>query len=86
MHGTPVFRGTRVPGKTLWLHRRWRDAGGLPRRIPDSSSDLAQQVLERAKQLVLSRSWWNCTLTSMLMSACGTWESRTTVRAEAAGF
>jgi Protein of unknown function (DUF433) len=30
MHGTPVFRGTRVPDQAL---RRWR----LPRRFPNSA-------------------------------------------------
>ena len=57
MHGTPVFRGTRVPAQTLFDYL----AGGetieaFLEGFPTVSRELAVQALEEANQLLLSRS------------------------------
>jgi len=56
MHGTPVFRGTRVPVQTLFDYLEGGDTledflGGFP----TVSRALAIQALEEAKQLLLAR-------------------------------
>lgn len=56
MHGTPVFRGTRVPVKTLFDYLE----SGEPLDeflvgFPTVSRDLAIQVLEESKELRLAR-------------------------------
>ncbi len=56
MHGTPVFRGTRVPAQTLFDYIE----GGETLEdflvgFPTVSRDLALQALEEAKHLLLAR-------------------------------
>ena len=56
MHGTPVFRGTRVPVQTLFDYL----GGGetledFLEGFPTVSRELALQALEEAKQLLLAR-------------------------------
>jgi uncharacterized protein (DUF433 family) len=56
MHGTPVFRGTRVPVETLFDYLE----GGESLEVfldgfPTVSRELALQALEEAKQLLLAR-------------------------------
>ena len=56
MHGTLVFRGTRVPVQTLFDYLE----GGETREdflegFPTVTRNLAFQVLEEAKQLLLAR-------------------------------
>jgi uncharacterized protein (DUF433 family) len=56
MHGTPVFRGTRVPVQTLFDYL----AGGetledFLEGFPTVSRELAIQALEEAKVLLLAR-------------------------------
>lgn len=56
MHGTPVFRGTRVPVQTLFDYLEGGETleeflAGFP-TVP---RELALQALEEAKQLLLSR-------------------------------
>jgi len=55
MHGVPVFRGTRVPGQTLFDYLEGGDTlddflDGFP-TVPRS---LALEALEEAKQLLLA--------------------------------
>lgn len=50
MHGTPVFRGTRVPVQTLFDYIENGDSG-----FPTVSRELAVQVLEECKELRLAR-------------------------------
>jgi uncharacterized protein (DUF433 family) len=56
MHGTPVFRGTRVPVQTLFDYLE----GGETLKdfldgFPTVSRDLALKALEEAKELLLAR-------------------------------
>lgn len=56
MHGTPVFRGTRVPVQTLFDYLE----GGETLQdfldgFPTVSREVAIQALEEAKHLLLSR-------------------------------
>ena len=56
MHGTPVFRGTRVPVKTLFDYLEKGDSlDDFLEGFPTVSREIAIQVLEEAKQLRLSR-------------------------------
>ena len=56
MHGTPVFRGTRVPVETLFDHLENGDSlDDFLEGFPTVSRELAIQVLEEAKQLRLAR-------------------------------
>lgn len=56
MHGTPVFRGTRVPVQTLFEYleggERLED---FLEGFPTVTRELAIQALEEAKHLLLSR-------------------------------
>jgi uncharacterized protein (DUF433 family) len=56
MHGTPVFRGTRVPVQTLF---DYLDGGetleDFLEGFPSVSHSLAIEALEEAKQLLLAR-------------------------------
>lgn len=56
MHGTPVFRGTRVPLQTLF---DYLEAGepleDFLQGFPTVSRELAIQALEEAKHLLLAR-------------------------------
>ncbi|MBZ5600967.1 MAG: DUF433 domain-containing protein [Acidobacteriia bacterium] len=56
MHGVPVFRGTRVPVKTLF---DYLEAGepleSFLEGFPTVSRALALEALEEAKQLLLTR-------------------------------
>jgi uncharacterized protein (DUF433 family) len=56
MHGTPVFRGTRVPVQTLFDYLEGGDTlRDFLRGFPTVSRALAVQALEEAKQLLLAR-------------------------------
>ena len=56
MHGTPVFRGTRVPVQTLFEHLEGGDTlENFLEGFPTVPRDLAIQALEEAKQLLLAR-------------------------------
>ena len=56
MHGTPVFRGTRVPVQTLFDYLEGGETlEGFLEGFPTVSRELALQTLEEAKQLLLSR-------------------------------
>ena len=56
MHGTPVFRGTRVPAQTLFDHIEGGESlEDFLEGFPTVSRDLALQALEEAKQLLLAR-------------------------------
>jgi uncharacterized protein (DUF433 family) len=56
MHGTPVFRGTRVPVKTMF---EYLEAGecldDFLEGFPTVSRELAVQVLEESRELRLAR-------------------------------
>jgi uncharacterized protein (DUF433 family) len=55
MHGVPVFRGTRVPVQTLFEYLEGGDTlQDFLDGYPTVSRDLALEVLEKAKQLVLA--------------------------------
>ena len=55
MHGLPVFRGTRVPVQTLFEYLEGGDTlEDFLEGFPTVSCELAMQVLEQAKQLLLS--------------------------------
>jgi uncharacterized protein (DUF433 family) len=55
MHGTPVFRGTRVPVQTLFDYLEGGETiEGFLDGFPTVSRDLAIQALEEAKQLLLA--------------------------------
>ena len=52
MHGTPVFRGTRVPVQTLFDYLEGGETlEGFLEGFPTVSRELALQALEEAKQL-----------------------------------
>ena len=56
MHGTPVFRGTRVPVQTLFDYIENGDSlDKFLDGFPTISRDLAVQVLEECKALRLAR-------------------------------
>lgn len=56
MHGTPVFRGTRVPVQTLFEYFEGGDTlENFLEGFPTVSRELAIQALEEAKHLLLAR-------------------------------
>jgi uncharacterized protein (DUF433 family) len=56
MHGTPVFRGTRVPVQTLFDYLEGGDTlEDFLEGFPTVPRALAIQALEEAKELVLAR-------------------------------
>jgi uncharacterized protein (DUF433 family) len=56
MHGTPVFRGTRVPAQTLFDYLEGGETlEDFLQGFPTVSRDLALQALEEAKHLLLAR-------------------------------
>ena len=56
MHGTPVFRGTRVPVQTLFDYLEAGDSiEDFLEGFPTVSRVLALQALEEAKHLLLAR-------------------------------
>jgi uncharacterized protein (DUF433 family) len=56
MHGTPVFRGTRVPVKTLFDYlENGESLDEFLEGFPTVSRELAIQVLEESKELRLAR-------------------------------
>ena len=56
MHGTPVFRGTRVPVKTLFDYlENGESLDDFLAGFPTVSRGLAVQVLEESKELRLAR-------------------------------
>lgn len=56
MHGTPVFRGTRVPVKTLFDYlENGETLDDFLEGFPTVSRQLAIQVLEESKELRLAR-------------------------------
>jgi uncharacterized protein (DUF433 family) len=56
MHGTPVFRGTRVPVETLFEYLEHGDSlDDFLEGFPTVSRELAIQVLEESKELRLGR-------------------------------
>ncbi|MBN8733751.1 MAG: DUF433 domain-containing protein [Acidobacteria bacterium] len=56
MHGEPVFRGTRVPVKTLFDYLEHGDSlDDFLTGFPTVSRDLAIQVLEESKHLRLAQ-------------------------------
>jgi len=55
MHGTPVFRGTRVPVKTLFDYLNGESLDDFLEGFPTVSRTLAVQVLEECKELRLAR-------------------------------
>ncbi len=56
MHGTPVFRGTRVPVQTMFDYLENGDGlGDFLEGFPTISRELAVQVLEECKELRLAR-------------------------------
>jgi uncharacterized protein (DUF433 family) len=56
MHGTPVFRGTRVPVQTLFDYLEGGDSlDEFLEGFPTVSREIALQALEEAKQLLLAR-------------------------------
>jgi uncharacterized protein (DUF433 family) len=56
MHGVPVFRGTRVPAKTLFDYLETGDSlDDFLEGFPTVSRELAVQVLEESKELRLAR-------------------------------
>jgi uncharacterized protein (DUF433 family) len=56
MHGTPVFRGTRVPVQTLFDYLEGGETlEEFLAGFPTVQRELAVQALEEAKQLLLSR-------------------------------
>jgi uncharacterized protein (DUF433 family) len=57
MHGTPVFRGTRVPVQTLFDYLEGGErVEDFLEGFPTVSRALALEALEEAKQLLLARS------------------------------
>jgi uncharacterized protein (DUF433 family) len=61
MHGTPVFRGTRVPVQTLFDYLEGGDTlEDFLEGFPTVSRALAIQALEEAKALLLARVWCAC--------------------------
>jgi uncharacterized protein (DUF433 family) len=56
MHGTPVFRGTRVPVQTLFDYLEGGESlEDFLEGFPTVSRELAIQALEEAKVLLLAR-------------------------------
>ena len=56
MHGTPVFRGTRVPVQTLFDYLENGDSlDDFLEGFPTVTRDLAVQVLEESKKLRLAQ-------------------------------
>jgi uncharacterized protein (DUF433 family) len=56
MHGTPVFRGTRVPVQTLFDYLEGGETlESFLEGFPTVSRELALQALEEAKDLLLAR-------------------------------
>jgi uncharacterized protein (DUF433 family) len=56
MHGTPVFRGTRVPAQTLFDYIEGGETlEDFLEGFPTVSRQLAVQALEEAKHLLLAR-------------------------------
>ena len=56
MHGTPVFRGTRVPAQTLFEYLEGgQTLEDFLEGFPTVSRELAIQALEEAKVLLLTR-------------------------------
>jgi uncharacterized protein (DUF433 family) len=56
MHGTPVFRGTRVPVQTLFEYLEGGETlEDFLAGFPTVSRSLAIEALEEAKQLLLAR-------------------------------
>lgn len=56
MHGTPVFRGTRVPVQTLFEYLESGETlENFLAGFPTVSRELAVQALEEAKVLLLAR-------------------------------
>jgi uncharacterized protein (DUF433 family) len=56
MHGTPVFRGTRVPVQTLFDYLEGGETlENFLEGFPTVPRELALQALEEAKQLLLAR-------------------------------
>ncbi len=56
MHGTPVFRGTRVPLQTLFDYLEGGETlEDFLEGFPTVSPERALQALEEAKQLLLAR-------------------------------
>jgi uncharacterized protein (DUF433 family) len=56
MHGTPIFRGTRVPVQTLFDYLEGGDSlDEFLEGFPTVSRELALQALEEAKQLLRAR-------------------------------
>ena len=56
MHGTPVFRGTRVPVKTMFEYlENGESLDDFLEGFPTVSRKLAVQVLEESKELRLAR-------------------------------
>lgn len=56
MHGTPVFRGTRVPVKTLFGYlENGEPLDDFLAGFPTVSRELAVQILEESKDLRLAR-------------------------------
>jgi len=56
MHGTPVFRGTRVPVQTLFEYlENGETLDDFLEGFPTVSRALAVEALEEAKQLLLVR-------------------------------
>jgi uncharacterized protein (DUF433 family) len=56
MHGTPVFRGTRVPVKTLFEYLEHGESlDDFLQGFPTVSRELAVQVLEESMELRLAR-------------------------------
>lgn len=56
MHGAPVFRGTRVPVKTLFEYLEHGDSlDDFLEGFPTVSRELAVQVLKESKDLRLAR-------------------------------
>jgi uncharacterized protein (DUF433 family) len=56
MHGMPVFRGTRVPVKTLFEYlENGESLDDFLEGFPTLSRELAVQVLEEARELRLAR-------------------------------
>ncbi|HAX42993.1 MAG TPA: DUF433 domain-containing protein [Bryobacteraceae bacterium] len=56
MHGTPVFRGTRVPIQTLFDYLEGGDSlDDFLEGFPTVTRDLAVQMLEECKELRLAK-------------------------------
>jgi uncharacterized protein (DUF433 family) len=56
MHGTPVFRGTRVPVKTMFEYlENGESLDDFLEGFPTVSRELAVQILEESRELRLGR-------------------------------